>query len=75
MIVSKSNTTAVIAEMTELIAIHLSLAGFDDEKAELAAGNIVDELRRQFGGINLYFPKGVHQDYSARRAEIYESYK
>ncbi|PAU99648.1 hypothetical protein CBG25_19915 [Arsenophonus sp. ENCA] len=36
---------------------------------------IIDELRKHFGGIVIYFPKGVHQDYSGKRAEIYESYK
>lgn len=71
----QKTTTAIVKELTELLSINLSLAGFDDEKAELTAGTIVDELRRHFGGANIYFTKGVYQDTAPRNAEIYECYK
>lgn len=72
---TQKTTTAIVKELTELLSINLSLAGFDDEKAELTAGTIVDELRWQFGGMNVYFPKGVCQDATSRHAEMYECYK
>jgi Mor family transcriptional regulator len=64
-----------LGELHESLSIHLSLKGVEDKEAERIAIEIVDEMRHLFGGINLYFPKGMLNDKKIRNEELYQYYK
>lgn len=64
-----------LSELHESLSIQMSLKGVEDKEAERIAVEVVDELRRIFGGISLYFPKGFSDDKKIRNEELYQCYK
>lgn len=71
---SKEISILFINEIKTFIADKLSSSGMDYDKVESISTEMIDDLRKGFGGMTLYFPKNLPDYVSERQSKIYDDY-
>lgn len=72
---SKEISILFINEIKTFIADKLSSSGMDYDKVESISTEMIDDLRKGFGGMTLYFPKNLPDYVSERQSKIYDDYE
>ncbi len=65
----------VLAYMGTILANHLGKEGLPEGKASEVALNVMDIMKDQFGGQNIYFPKGTQVSVEEKAEEIFAKFK
>lgn len=69
---SRSQAPELIADLIDKTTrLLISLGGLDEDKAQKVAEAVADSMRHDWGGQQLYFPKGLEIDISQRDYKLY----
>jgi len=71
---SREFTTALLSQMMYSLQCQFLKKGFNDEDAENAAFETIDQLRKEFGGIPLCLPKDAALDRYLRNSQLYKKF-
>lgn len=64
----------LLAHFGTVLADRLAKEGQPPEKASEIALNIMDYMRVEFGGQNIYFPQGIRKKSDAKAVEIFDKF-
>lgn len=64
----------LISHLAAVLSALLIKRGFDAKNSEEITLHVMDEVRHQYGGQNVYFPRDLRLKVSQRDMEIYERY-
>lgn len=64
----------LLADLAAHLYQHLTVHGIDAPAAETMARASAEHIRQHWGGIEIYFPKGLSFEISQRNAEIWRKF-
>ena len=69
-----NNAPEILSYLGASLAHRLEKEGIDSQKASHIALNMMDVMRKEFGGQLLYFPKGIQLDIDQKAFDILDKF-
>ena len=64
----------MLAYFAEVLAHRLKLAGIEPRRASEIALAVMEHMKFEFGGQNIYFPKGVQEKVADKAEQIHDAF-
>jgi len=65
----------LLTDAAETLAMNLEAHGIEPDRAADLAFQAVDDLRRRWGGLQVYIPKAEYLELATRHQEVFERYR
>ena len=70
----KSKGPELLAHLGAVLANQLGKEGLPEDRASAISLNVMDVMKVEFGGQNVYFPMGFHVNSEEKAEEIFEKF-